>query len=128
MLGPEVGDVEALDADRQPLEAERLLERGERVDALLAAALAAEAVLRERQRRVSLRQLAQPPLAAALGDPHLDGGAAARAERVVEQLRALAHRRADDDEPGHGRRRGVVLGEELLGDLGLVAAATALSR
>ena len=47
-------------------------ERGERVDPLLAAALAPQLVLGERELRVALGQLPQPALVAALGDPHLD--------------------------------------------------------
>ena len=60
-------------------------------------------------------------LSPALGDPHLDRPAAAGRQRLGEQAGAVAHRRADDDQPRHRGRGGVVLGEELLGDLGLVA-------
>ena len=94
MLAAEVGDVEALDPHRQRSQVERLLQRGERVDALLAAALPAEPVLGERQAGVALGQLAQPPLVAALGDPDLDRAAAPGRERLGEHRRPLAQRLA----------------------------------
>ena len=72
VLGADVGDVEALDPHRQLVEAERLLEGGEGVDALLAPALAPQPVLGERELRVALGELAQPALVAALGDADLD--------------------------------------------------------
>ena len=40
---------------------------------------------------------------------------------ACSRLRAVAHRRPQHHQPGHGRGRGVVLGDELLGHLGLVA-------
>ena len=70
----QVGDVEALDAQRQRVEPERLLEPVERLDALLAAALGLQALLVERQQRVALGQLEDPALVAALGGADLDLG------------------------------------------------------
>ncbi len=105
------------------LHAERLLQLGERLDALLAPALAAQAVLGEGQPRVALGELAQAPLVAALGDANLDGAAALHRERLGQQRRALAQGLTDDDQPRHHRGGRVVLGDELLGHLGLVALA-----
>ncbi len=121
VLAAEVGDVEALDPHRQLLHPERLRSVGERLDPALAPVLAAQPVLVEGEAGVALGQLAQAALVAALGDPHLDRGAAALAERLGEQLGALAQVGADDDRPRHRRRRRVVLADELLGDLGEVA-------
>ena len=86
MLGAEVGDVEPLDPDRQLLEAERVRERLERVDPLLAAALAAHLVLRERQLRVALGELPQTALVAALRHPNLNRAVAPALERLLEEL------------------------------------------
>ena len=61
----------------------------ERVDPLAAAPLLAQLVLGERQRGVALGQLAQAPLDAALGDPHLD-----RARRGAESASASSSARA----------------------------------
>ena len=85
VLAADVGDVEALDPDRERVEPERVLERRERVDALGAAALLAQPVLGERERRVALGELAQAALRAALGDPDLDRPAAPRRERLGER-------------------------------------------
>ena len=123
MLAADVRDVEALDPDRQPLQPQRLLERGHRVDALLPPALAPQPVLGERQARVALRELAQPPQVAALGNPHLDRAAAPGRERLGQQRGASAQRLAGDDQPGDRGRCRVVLGDELLEDLALVALA-----
>ena len=79
------------------------------VDPALAAVLAAQPVLVEGEPGVALGQLAQAPLVAALGDPHLDRAAAPLAERLGEQLGPVAQRRADDDHPRHRGRGGVVL-------------------
>ena len=70
----QVGDVEALDAQRQRVEPQRLLQAVERLDALLAAALGLQALLVERQQRVALGQLEDPALVAALGGADLDLG------------------------------------------------------
>ncbi len=88
MLGAEVGDVVALDPDRDLVHAERLRELGERLGPLAAAALTAQLVLGQRQLRVALGELAQPPLVAALGGADLDGGAAALGQRLGEQRRS----------------------------------------
>ena len=83
--------------------------------------LAAQPVLVEGEAGVALGQLAQAALVAALGDPHLDRGAAPLAQRLGEEPGALAQVGADDDRPRHRRRRRVVLADELLGDLGRLA-------
>ncbi len=98
---------------------EPVLKRGERVDSLGAAALLAQPVLSQREGCVALGELAQPALRTALGDAHLDRATAPRRERIGDHAGALAHRGADDDQARDRRRRRVVLGEELLGDLGL---------
>ena len=72
MLAADVRDVESLDADRQAVHPERLLEGGHRVHALLPAPLASQPVLGERETCVPLGQLAEPAQVAALGDPYLD--------------------------------------------------------
>ncbi len=121
MLAAEVGDVEALDPHRQLLHAERLAQVGQRLDPALAAVLAAQPVLVEGEAGVALGQLAQAPLVAALGHPHLDRAAAPLAQRRLEQLDPVAQVGADDDRPRHRRRGRVVLADELLGHLGQVA-------
>ena len=121
MLGAEVGDVVALDPDRQLLHRQRLAQVGERVDPALAAVLATEAVLVEGEAGVALGELAQPPLVAALGDPDLDRRPALLAERGGEQLGPVGEVGPDDDRPRDRRRGRVVLAEELLGDLGGLA-------
>ena len=77
MGAAEVGDVEALDAQRQRVEPERPLEPVERLDALLAAALGAQALLVERELGVALGELEDAALVAALGGADLDRAAAA---------------------------------------------------
>ena len=72
MRAADVRDVEALDPHGQRVEPERLLQPVERLDALLAPALGLELLLVEREPRVALRQLEDPPLAAALGGADLD--------------------------------------------------------
>ena len=76
MGGAEVGDVEALDANRKRVHRKRLTKIVERVDALLAAPLSPKLVLLERELRVSLGQLVDPALVAAARMAHLDGAAA----------------------------------------------------
>ena len=68
----DVRDVEALDPHRQRVQAERLLEAGQRVHALLAAALGLELLLVEREPRVALGEIEDAALAAALGGADLD--------------------------------------------------------
>ena len=98
--------------------AERLLQRRQRVHPLLAAALLAQLVLGEREPRVALRQLAQAPLVAALGDPHLDRPAAPRRRAPRRAGGAVRAARGPTTTSrgtaGDGR---VVLGDELLGHL-----------
>ena len=89
MRAHQVGDVEALDAQRQRVEPERLLQPVERLDALLAAALGLQPLLVERELRVALGELEDPALVAALGRAHLDAGAAALGERLGQRLAVL---------------------------------------
>ena len=77
MRSAEVGDVEALDPQRDRVEPERLLQRLERLDPLLASALGPQLLLVEREPRVALGQLEDAPLVAALGGAQLDRAAAA---------------------------------------------------
>ena len=123
MIGAEVGDVKALDADRQLAHPERVAQRAQGLDAAGPAMLAAQAVLVQRQPRVALGQLAQAAHVAAAGDPHLDLGAAPLAQRLGQQAGALLHVGADDDRPRHRRRGRVVLADELLADVGEPALA-----
>src|SRR3954464_4288416 len=112
----QVADVEALDAQRQHVEPERLLEPLERLGALLAAALGLQALLVEREPRVALSELEDAALVAALGQAYLDGGAPAQRERLG-QLGALAEVALDDDLRRDRQSIGVVLQEELLDDV-----------
>src|SRR5204862_1958353 len=73
----QIGDVEALDAQRQRVEPQRLLQPVERLDALLAAALGLQPLLVERELGVALGELEDPALVAALGGADLDARAAA---------------------------------------------------
>ena len=123
MVGPEIGDVKSLDSHRQRLESQRLLERSEGVDPLLAPALLAELVLGQRETGIPLGELAQPPLVAAFGNPDLDRPAAPGRKRLGEHVHPLGERRTHHHQPGHGGYGGVVLSDELLGDLGLAALA-----
>ncbi len=93
MRAAEVGDVEALDADRRHVEPERPLQPLERLDAALAAALGAQPLLVEREARVALRELEDAALLAALGRAQLDRAAATLRERFGER-RALRRARA----------------------------------
>ena len=86
MRAHHVRDVEALDPHRDRVEAERLLEPVERLDAAAAAVLGAQPVLVERQARVALGQLEDAALVAALGVLDLDRRAAALAQRERERL------------------------------------------
>ena len=124
--GAEVRDVEALDPHRQRVQRERLAQVVERVHPLLAPPLGAQLVLLEREPRVALGELVEPPLLAAPRVPQLDRAAAA----LLEQLAARPRPRASDggpDDLGRDRqRRRVVLDRELLGDLVLAAAGAVL--
>ena len=111
-------DVEALDADRQRVETERLLQPVERLDPLLPAPLGLQLLLLEREPRVALGEVEDPALAAALGGADLDAAAAPLGQDLLEdrQLRALRERRLDDDQRRDRERARVVLEDELLGD------------
>ena len=87
MGAAQVGDVEALDADRRHVQAERLLQALERLHATLAAALAAQLLLVQRELRVALGELQEAALLAALGRAQLDGPAAPAGERAGERVR-----------------------------------------
>src|SRR3954451_7620650 len=116
----QVGDVEALDAQRQRVEPQGVLQPVERLDALLAAALGLQALLVERQQRVALGQLEDPPLVAALGGPDLDLGPAALTERFGQRI-ALLDVLLDDDLRWDRHLVAVVLQQELLGHLPYLA-------
>jgi hypothetical protein len=105
VVGPEVRDVEALDPDRERLELQRVLQRGQGVHALLTAALGAQLVLGEGKARVALGKLPKLPLVTALGDADLHRSAATGRQRVGKEIDAIGERRADDDEPRHRRHR-----------------------
>src|SRR4051794_11662287 len=78
LLPLDVRDVEALDANRQRLEVERLAQFLERLDASRAPRLGDKRLGVERELRVLLRELLQPPLLAALGGPHPPGAKTSR--------------------------------------------------
>ncbi len=86
MRAAEVGDVEALDPHRRDVEPERLLQPFEGLDAALAAALGAQALLVEGEAGVALGELEDAALVAALGGAQLDGTAAAARERLGERV------------------------------------------
>ena len=116
MRAAEMRDVEALDADRRHVEAERLLQALERLDAALAAALGFQPLAVEREPRVALGELEDPPLLAALGRAQLDRAGAPAGERVG-QRRALLDEALHDEQRRDRHVTGVVLQHELLGDL-----------
>ena len=122
---PEVGDVEALDPDRQRVHPERLAEVVQGIDALLPAALSAQLVLLDREPGVALGELVQAPLVAALGVPQLDRRLAALLERLADHV-CLDQRRRPDDLTGYGERGRVVLDRELLRHLRLRAPGAVL--
>src|SRR3954470_12176101 len=117
MLSPQVGDVEALDPKRERVETELLLQRVERLDSLLAAALGLELLLLEREVGVALGELEQAALVAALGRPHLDPRAAPLAEHLREDLEVLLDLVLDDDLRRDRHLVAVVLEHELERDL-----------
>ena len=93
----------------------------ERLGPLLAAVLAPQPVLGEREVGVPLGQLAQPPQIAARGHPDLHLRVALARERLGEHLRPPAQFGADDDAARDRRSGAVVLEQEGLGDLAGVA-------
>ena len=120
-----VRDVEALDPHWQLAHAQLLLQAVQRLDALVAAALGLQPVLVQRQPRVALGQLEDPPLVSALGGPHLHRPAALGRQRLLQRphvLEAVGH----DHPRRDGHCAGVVLEQELLEHLGLVAARLVL--
>ena len=121
----QVGDVEALDPHGDRLHAQRLLEAVEGLDALGAPALGAQPVLVERQAGVALGQLEDAPLVAALGVADLDRAAAALGQQLADGVRVVEPARHDHLRRDR-HRAGVVLEQELLGHLGLVAPGLVL--
>jgi hypothetical protein len=121
VLGAEIGHVEALDPDGELGQPQGLLKLSQCLDPLLAAALPPQPVLGESEACVAIGELPQPPLVSPLGHPHLDRAAPPGAERLGEELGAVAQRRPDHDEPRDRRDGRVVLGDELLRHLPLVA-------
>ena len=96
VLGPDVGDVVALDPDRRLIHPDRLGELGERLGSLATLAFPAELVLGERQLRVPLGELAKLALVAALGRSDLD---------PVPRRRRAPPRGAPSSRRAPGRRR-----------------------
>ena len=117
MGAAEVGDVEALDADRRHVEAERLLQAFERLDAALAAALGAQPLLVEREARVALGELEDAALLAALGRAQLDRPAAPAARARRASAGRAAELALDDEQRRDRHVAAVVLQHELLGHL-----------
>ncbi|MBW3665941.1 MAG: MMPL family transporter, partial [Actinobacteria bacterium] len=91
-------------------------------DALLAAALDLEAFLVEGELRVALGQVEDAPLVTALGRAQLDPALTTLGERLGQRL-PVGQRTLHHDLRGDHRGAGVVLQEELLGDLADVVAA-----
>jgi hypothetical protein len=116
----QVGDVEALDTQRQRVEPERRLQAVERLDALLARALVLELLRVQREPRVADREVVDAALVTSLGTPDLDLRATPLAEQLAEDG---VHVVADDDLAGDARRLAVVLQQELLEHLGLALLA-----
>ena len=116
MGAAEVGDVEALDAHRRRVEAQRPLQAFERLHAALAATLGAQLLLIQRQAGVALGQLEDPALLAALGRTQLHRPAAAARQRVG-QRRAPGQPALHDQQRRDRRVPVVVLQHELLAHL-----------
>ena len=85
ILAHRVRDVVALDPQRERLEVERLAQLLERLDAPRALLLGRGLLRHERVLRVLVGELLQPPLLAALGDAHLDAGAALLRQELGER-------------------------------------------
>src|SRR3954452_8164434 len=113
----QVRDVEALDPERQRVQAELLLQRVERLDPLLATALGLELLLLEREFGVALGELEQAALVAAFGGADLDARAAPLAEHLREDPEVLLDLLLDDDLRRDRHLIAVVLEHELEGDL-----------
>ena len=82
----QIGDVEALDADRQRLEVERFAQLLERLDAARARALCPQHVVAHAQLGVAQRHGDHAALVAALRDAQLDGRPAALAQEARDQI------------------------------------------
>src|SRR4051794_30356591 len=113
----QVRDVEALDPQRQRVEAELLLQRVQRLDPLLAAALGLELLLLERELGVAFGKLEQAALVAALGRAHFDPRAPPLAEHLGEDLEVLRDLLLDDDLRRDRHLVAVVLEHELERDV-----------
>ena len=110
----QVGDVEALDANRNGFEFERPPQAVERLGAVLSAPLGFELVFLECELCVALGQLEDAPLLAALRGPDLHRTVALRRQRRDRRRR---HGVLDDDLGRHRRGGVVVLQQELLDHL-----------
>ena len=122
VLAADVGDVEALDPDRQRVESRaRPAARRARRRAGCGGAPGAAGPGRAPATRCASASSRSRRLVAALGDPDLDRAAAPSRERLGEHGARSRSAWPTTTSRGHRRRRGVVLGEELLGHLGLVA-------
>src|SRR5262249_37611462 len=109
----DVGDVEALDAERQRLEIEHLAKLLERFDAPQPFGLGDERLARERELGVALRQLLQPAFLAALGCAEVDLRAPELGEEAL-QRREVAKPSGDEDLRWDRGRSAVVLEAEAL--------------
>src|SRR6059058_4018883 len=113
LLTLDVRDVEALDADRQRLEVERLPQLLERLEAARALGLAHVCLRVERELRILLRELLEAALLAALGRTHLDARRAPLGEERLERTEVARSARHEDLRRDR-RRAAVVLEAELL--------------
>ena len=118
-------DVEALDAQRQRLEVERLAQLLERLDAAQPALLALREVAREHVERVLVGEPLQAPLLAPLGRPDLDPRPAPLRQELRER-RQVSRVARHDDLRRHARRAAVVLEPERLENRRHVLAADVL--
>ena len=89
-------DVEALDAQRRVVEAQRLLDLGQGLGPGAEVARPLELVLGQRLRGVAADRLQQRPLVAALRHPQPDPGPATLAEPLGERLDVLGQFRDED--------------------------------
>ena len=111
----QVGDVEALDADRQALEVEALAEALERLDSTPPLLFRGGRLVRQGELRVLRRERREPSLLAARRRPHLDRGPSQLREEAGECL-GVGEVARDDQLRRHTGSGGVVLETEPLED------------
>jgi hypothetical protein len=109
----QVGDVEALDADRQALQVERLAQLLERLHAAQAALLGLDGIRLESDARVLLGELGEPALLATRGRADLHPRPASLREELLEHG-GVPHSLRHHDLRRNARRRAVVLEDERL--------------